>query len=60
MNRETVEGTLALNGINRNSQSWKDYNKAKKLILGENWTDKINDPERYELHIQYIVDYLGL
>lgn len=55
-NKKEFERFLQSNGIQRNSQDWKDYAKAKHLIVGYDFIE----PELYEMVMRFVVNYLGL
>ena len=55
-NKEKLVKLLKANGILRNSMDCYDYEKAKHLIIGNDFID----PELYDELNKFIVDYIGL
>ena len=52
-----VDRILKNHNIQRNSQSWFDYSKAKEVIFGDDW---LKDHRHYNQIIKEICDYLGI
>ena len=52
-----VDRILKNHNIQRNSQSWFDYSKAKEVIFGDDW---LKDHRHYNQIIKEICDYLVL
>ena len=57
MTKEKVATLLKENGLKRNSQSWFDYEKAKKLIFKGKW---LKDHNEYDQIIDWIGDYFDI
>ena len=56
LTKQEITSFLELNEIFRNSQNWRDYSKAKRLIFDGEWIDE----KIYDSHIDIITEYLGL
>jgi hypothetical protein len=59
MNKYTEDDVvriLASAGIRRGSESWEDYERAKRVVVCGLWIDGA----QYDRIIEYIADYLGL
>lgn len=52
-NNDKFFDVIRVAGIKHNSQSWVDYEKAKKLIPA-------GTGDSYEKYVRYITNYLGL
>lgn len=57
MTSERVERKLRANGLKRNSRSWTDYEKTKRIMFGGEW---LRDPKEYNHIIEWIGDYLDV
>jgi len=55
MTKHDVYEALRNAGIRQGSKSWKDYEKAKQLLLSA-WVT----PEQYQVIHQAIVEYVGV
>jgi hypothetical protein len=54
--KDEIYELLHSEGIQKNSESWRDYARAKKLVFRGHWIDEAT----HEKQTDWIVEYLGL